>query len=350
MTNTECVSLAPAYAISRIINGCWQLTSDHGGGPGSTSDTLRTFAELVDHGFTTFDCADIYAGTESLLGRFRRTLSDPESIQIHTKFVPNKETLHLLDDHAIDAGIDRSLKRLGIEQLDLVQFHWWNYDVPGLDRLTQRLLTAQQAGKIRLLGLTNFNTEYVRHIAATGASIISLQTQYSLLDRRPEKMMAAASDETGIRLIPYGVLAGGFISQAYVDQPCPASLNRSLQKYRLVIDEAGGWSALQRLLRLLSRVAEKHSTTLAAIAARWVLDQSMVGAIILGVGRQSRAAENAAIIKLQLDDEDYQCIHAHLNEQTIPPGDMFDLERDETGRHAQIIRTDLQTVDEDAPA
>ena len=71
MTDVPRVELRPGYSIARIINGCWQLTPDHGGGPKAESDGLNRFAELVEHGFTTFDCADIYEGTEAMLGRSR---------------------------------------------------------------------------------------------------------------------------------------------------------------------------------------------------------------------------------------------------------------------------------------
>ena len=191
MSDVARVELAPGYSISSVINGCWQLTPDHGGGPGSEKKTHKIFAELVEYGFTTFDCADIYIGVEETLGRFRRSLPDGDKVQIHTKYAANKESLHELTNEKIDAAVDRSLRRLGVERLDLLQYHWWNYDVSGLDNLTERLVRAQQAGKIRLLGLTNFNTAHVQEIVATGADIVSLQAQYSLLDRRPEKTMAS---------------------------------------------------------------------------------------------------------------------------------------------------------------
>lgn len=341
MTDLERFELAPGYSISRVVNGCWQLTPDHGGGPGSAKESQRMFADLVDHGFTTFDCADIYVGVEDALGRFRRTLADPERIQIHTKYAPDRDSLPELNDAEIDAAIDRSLQRLGVERLDLLQFHWWDYAVPGLDRLIERLVRAQQAGKIRLLGATNFNTDYVQHMLDGGAAIVSLQSQYSLLDRRPDKAMTRLCADKGLCLLPYGVLAGGFLSGRYLGADAPSRMNRSLQKYRLIIDEIGGWDALQRLLEMLAEIATRHDTTIDAVAARWVLDRPGVAAIILGIGSQSRAGQNAALGELRLDEEDRQEIAAHIESQGIPPGDMYDLERDADGRHAKIIKTNL---------
>jgi aryl-alcohol dehydrogenase-like predicted oxidoreductase len=340
----ECprVELAPDYSIAKIINGCWQLTPDHGGGPESRMNTLRRFAELVDYGFTTFDCADIYTGTEELLGEFRRTLSDPDVIQVHTKFVPNKNALAELDDKSIDAAIDQSLGKLGVDVLDLVQFHWWNYATAGLERMYERLLYAQSTGKIRLLGVTNFNTEQLRKLLDQDAPIVSMQAQYSLLDRRPERSMVESCAKGNVVLLPYGVLAGGFLSDKYLGNAAPTKPNRSLQKYQLIIEEVGGWDTLQRLLEVLASIAGKHDTGIDTIAARWVLDQSTVAAIILGIGSRSRARENLAISEIDLDDDDRHNIVECLKSLTVPPGDPYDLERDTDSIHSRIIRTELQ--------
>ncbi len=341
MTEIERIGLAPGYTIARVINGCWQLTPDHGGGPASEQEILRIFAELVEHGFTTFDCADIYTGVEDLLGKFRRSLIDPDKIQIHTKFAPDRNTLQQLTDRDIDAAIDRSLKRLGVEQLDLLQFHWWNYAAPGLQNMVDRLVRAQQAGKIRLLGTTNFDTAHMREIIANGASIVSIQSQYSLLDRRPEKHMVKLAADTGIALLPYGVLAGGFLTEKYLGAPCPAVMNRSMQKYRLIIDEIGGWDAFQALLGVLGTIANKHSTSIATVAARWVLDRPQVASVILGVGSRSRAGENLALGGLHLDEDDRRALSRQLQAQPIPVGDMYELERDPDGLHTKVIKMNL---------
>ena len=338
------VELAPGYSIARIINGCWQLTPDHGGGPGSREAAFAVFDELLDHGFTTFDCADIYVGVEETLGAWRRRLRDPDRVQLHTKLVPDRATLHELRPHDVDEAIDRSLRRLGVDRLDLVQCHWWRYEVPGLAMMIDRLREAQARGKIRLLGTTNFDTGHVRAMLAEGAPIASLQAQYSLLDRRPERQMTALCAESDVRLLPYGVLAGGYLSERYLDSPATPPANRSLTKYRLIIEEVGGWDAFQSLLRTLSSIADKHGVTIAAVAARWVLDQPAVAAIILGVGHRSRATQNLAIASLALDDEDHQRLSSRLASLIIPPGDMYELERDPDGVHAGIIKTDLNAA------
>ena len=87
----------------------------------------------LDAGITTFDCADIYTGVEELIGGFLSTLGPSERlrVQVHTKCVPDRDSLASLDARQVAALVDRSLVRLGVERLDLVQLHWWDYDVPG---------------------------------------------------------------------------------------------------------------------------------------------------------------------------------------------------------------------------
>ena len=124
------VDLAPGYSVSRLINGGWQLSEGHREGGFDRQSVLGELRELVESGLTTFDCADIYAGVEELLGELVRTLGGQGKVQIHTKYVPDLTDLRTVTRRDVEATIDRSLHRLGVEQLDLVQFHWWDYEVP----------------------------------------------------------------------------------------------------------------------------------------------------------------------------------------------------------------------------
>ena len=82
-----------------------------------------------------------------------------------------------------------------LDRLDLVQFHWWDYDVPRAVAVALELVSLQRAGKIRLIGLTNFDTAHVEALSAAGVPIASHQVQYSLLDDRPAHVTEAAPDD-----------------------------------------------------------------------------------------------------------------------------------------------------------
>src|SRR5262245_7854423 len=193
---------------------------------------------FVETGVTTFDCADIYTGVEALIGRWRRRRkgSAGADVQVHTKYVPDLDRLPTHSRADVVRGVDRSLARLGVDRLDLVQLHWWDYDAPGYVDAAGWLDDLRRAGKIRCVGLTNFNGTRLAEIVDAGIRPASHQVQYSVLDRRPAHGLASQCARDGIGLLCYGALAGGFLSERYVGQPDPQPPleNRSLVKYRLI--------------------------------------------------------------------------------------------------------------------
>lgn len=341
--------LAPGYSIARILNGGWQLSAGHHPNAPETSETLRSLARLAEAGFTTFDCADIYTGVEELIGRFLREWPQRDEIQVHTKLVPDRSTLPTLKRASVEAIVDRSLQRLGIERLDLVQFHWWDYDTAGCAETAGWLDDMRRAGKIRLIGATNFSTVQLGEILDSGVSIAVHQVQYSLLDRRPAndetRSMVDLCQQHGVGLLCYGSLAGGFLSERYRRTESPTELrNRSLVKYRLIIDEFGGWGLFQELLEALATVADRHGVTLSNVAVRWVLDQAQVAGAIVGARTASHLESNLRVFNLTLDDDDNAVLDAVLAKSTGPTGEVFGLERVPRGRHRVIMKTELNRL------
>jgi aryl-alcohol dehydrogenase-like predicted oxidoreductase len=339
--------LAPGYDISRIIKGGWQLAGGHGAVDGDAA--VADMSAFVDAGITTFDCADIYTGVEALIGTFLRRLraergaATAAAVQVHTKCVPDRDRLPHLTRDEIRGLVDRSLQRLGVEALDLVQLHWWDYQVPGVVQAAQWLDECRTQGKIRHIGLTNFDTPHVSVIAAAGAPLVSHQVQYSVLDRRPSHGMAALCGTRGIGLLTYGALAGGFLSERWLGQPEPSEPreNRSLVKYHLIIHEFGGWARFQALLGELDRIARRHHTTIGAIAVRWALDQPGVAGVIVGARHAGHLAQTVAAARVTLDDDDRAAIARVQAGAPGPAGDVYDLERVAGGRHAGIMRYNL---------
>lgn len=342
------LELAPGYSIARIVNGGWQLAAGHRAAavdPGAAVDAMIRLAEA---GFTTFDCADIYTGVEELLGRFLKAYARRDEVQVHTKLVPDRGALPGLGRRYVERVVDRSLTRLGVERLDLVQLHWWDYEVPGYVEAAGWLDELRRAGKVRLLGLTNFDVPHAAEIVASGVPIAALQIQYSLLDRRPENGMTELCARHGIRLLTYGALAGGFLCERYLGaaEPEEPLANRSLVKYRLVIDEIGGWPLYQELLAELRRIAGRHGVSAANVAVRWVLERPPVAAAIVGARTAAHARSNARAFGFALDARDHDALAAVLARSRGPRGDVFGLERQPRGRHAAILKTDLNRLAE----
>ncbi len=318
-----------------IINGGWQLAGGHG--PVDRDRAIEDMAAFVEAGITTFDCADIYNGVEQLIGDFRRARPDlAPGVRVHTKFVPDLDRLATMTGSDVERIIDRSRQRLGVEALDLVQFHWWDYRTPRYIEFGRELVRLADCGKIRQIGLTNFDSVRVKEFLGTGIPIAAHQVQYSLFDRRPARAMAAL----GIPLLCYGSLAGGFISERWLGakEPEEPLENRSLTKYKLIIDEFGGWSLFQDLLKTLSSIGVRHSVPMGAVAIRWVLDQPGVTAVIVGARSRTHLASTLAALPLGLTRSDLSDIGEILSRSTGPPGDVYALERDRQGAHGRIMR------------
>jgi aryl-alcohol dehydrogenase-like predicted oxidoreductase len=338
-------TLRDGYSISRIIKGGWHLAGDHGAI--DPKEAMRDMALFVEAGITTFDCADIYTGVEALIGNFRRSYPTlATQIQVHTKFVPDLSELATLDSDYVERIVDRSLQRLGVERLDLVQFHWWDYRVRRYVEIALELERLRRAGKIGHIGVTNFDTPRLREIVAAGVPVAFHQLQYSLLDNRPDAEMVNYCRASQIALLCYGTVAGGFLSERWLGKPEPGAAtlaNRSLIKYKLIIDDFGGWGALQELLQVLAGIAAKHRTDLASIASRVILDRFGVAGVIVGATNTAHLQAHAQLSALQLDADDLTAI-AELTEQRHgPSGDVYTLERDRTGRHGQIMKYELNT-------
>jgi aryl-alcohol dehydrogenase-like predicted oxidoreductase len=339
--------LAPGHRISRVIKGGWQLSEGHG--QVDTSTSVDDMIAFCDAGITTFDCADIYTGVEEMIGAFRTAYANQRGaealaqVKVHTKCVPDLEKLATFTRPDLVAGIDTSLKRLKAETLDLVQFHWWDYEVDRHVEVAGWLTDLRAQGKITNIGATNFNTATMMALVDAGIPLVSMQVQYSLLDDRPARAMAEAARKAGIGLLCYGSVSGGLLSERWLGVPEPTGNfeNRSLIKYKLIVDEFGGWELFQTLLKALGTVAARHGTDIASVASRVVLDRPGVTAVIVGARNASHIPRNAALTEISLTDVDKAEIAAVTAQANPVPGDVFDVERDRNGRHGSIMKYNL---------
>lgn len=342
MSDIPRFQLSDHYSISRVIKGGWQLAGDHGDINPEQAD--RDMSAFVEAGITTFDCADIYTGVESLIGSFRsRHPGLAARTQVHTKFVPDLGSLGNVDSAYVERIIDRSLQRLHAERLDLVQFHWWDYSVRGYVEAAQCLEHLRVKGKIFRIGVTNFDVPRLMELLDAGVPVVAHQLQYSLLDARAENGMLQACQRRGISLLCYGTVAGGFLSDRWLGRPEPAGTftNRSLIKYKLIIDDFGGWELFQELLRTLRAIADKHGCDIATVASRAMLQKPGVAAVIVGATSAAHLASNTRIGAVALDSTDLSAIDAVVRRRNGPEGDVFTLERDRHGRHGRIMKYDL---------
>lgn len=315
----ERTELASDLEICRILNGMWQVSGTHG-----QIDANTAIDEMVNYhnaGFTTWDLADIYGPAESFIGEFSKKIDKP--FEALTKFVPNPGPM---SSSIVSYYIEQSMKKMNTDCLDMVQFHWWDYDNLSYLDAMHHLSKLQSENKIRHLGLTNFDTERIRTMIESGFTIASNQVQYSILDCRPEKLMVPYFAKNNIKILSYGTLLGGFFSERYLgaDEPTRADLvTASLGKYKNMIDAWGGWELFQELLSVLGDIAKKHHCSIANIATRFILDKPQVAGVIIGarLGISQHREDNLKAFELKLDSDDVSAI----NTVTAKANDLFEI-------------------------
>ena len=314
------LQFTPDLNICRVLNGMWQVSGAHG--RINSKVAIQSMFDYMDAGFTTWDLADHYGPAEDFIGEFRRQLVETRgtealsNLQAFTKWVPRptKMTRKLVEDN-----INISLRRMGVDSLDLMQFHWWDYRDENYLEALKYMTQLQEEGKIKHLALTNFDTKHVKIITDAGIKIVSNQVQLSLIDRRPLVNMVQFCQENNIKLFAYGTLCGGLLSEKYLGKPEPrgGELNTaSLRKYKNMVDGWGGWSLFQELLSTLQQIAQKHAVSIANVAVRYILDQPAIAGVIVGarLSVSQHLEDNARVFNLMLAHSDYQQIDAVLGQ------------------------------------
>ncbi|MHA6345297.1 aldo/keto reductase [Roseivivax sp. CAU 1761] len=351
--SVETTHLRPGHEISRVIRGGWQLAGDHGSVDRRAA--IADMAAFVEAGITTFDCADIYTGVEEMIGEFIADLrrsggaAAAERVVVHTKLVPDLGRLPDLRADEVEAIVDRSLRRLQVERLDLVQFYWWDLSLGDPLAALEVLKRCQKKGKIASLGVTNWDVAQTRPFVEAGIDLVSTQVQYSVLDRRAEATLVPWAAEAGLQLLCYGTLAGGFLTERWLGLPDPgfAFENRSLVKYRLIIDEFGPWPLFQELLAALKAVGDRHGVSLSSVATAWVLDGPQVAAAIVGARYARHLPQTLQVFDVALSDRDRDEIGAVIARAQGPDGPVFGLEADRTSRHGRIMKYNLNARPDD---
>ncbi|XP_057955030.1 flagellar radial spoke protein 5 [Malania oleifera] len=299
--------------ICRVLNGMWQTSG--GWGRIDRDDAVEAMLRYADAGLSTFDMADHYGPAEDLYGIFINRLRRErppeflEKVRGLTKWVP--PPVKMTSSYVRDS-INVSRKRMDVSSLDMLQFHWWDYSNPGYLDALKHLADLKEEGKIKTVALTNFDTDRLQIILENEISVVSNQVQHSIVDMRPQQKMAELCQLTGVKLITYGTVMGGLLSEKFLDTNLaipfagPPLNTPSLQKYKRMVDAWGGWSLFQVLLQTLKKVASKHGVSIPTIAVKYILDQPYVAGSMIGVrlGLAEHIQDSNAVFSLVLDEDD----------------------------------------------
>ena len=318
--------LSSDLKISRIITGLWQMADIEREEDIDPKAYAEKIIPYVEAGLTTFDMADHYGSSELIVGEYNLNNSTSD-VQLLTKWVPKPGKV---DKQSVSDAVQLALDRMKQTSIDLMQYHAWYYPDPSwLDALFY-LTELKQEGLIKNIGVTNFDAAHLRVACASGIPIVSNQISHSLIDQRANSSkIIDVCNEYGIKLLAYGVVMGGFLTNKWLNknEPKPENLKTwSEMKYKRFIDESGGWDAYQNLLNVVNQIAQNNDVSIANICSRYILENPLVAGIIIGarLGENNHIKDNLNILKTKISKEEINLIRDAQKELNPIPGDCGD--------------------------
>ena len=320
------IALSERLSISRLICGLWQVADLEKAGklldPDVAADALEAYAKA---GFDTFDMADHYGSAELITGRLMARYGEGRKRPVaFTKWCPEPGPMTA---DIVRKGVQERLDRLGVDRVDLLQFHWWTFEHPAWLDALHEMARLKEEGLIGAIGVTNFDAAHLALALADGVPVATNQVSFSLVDRRAAGPLSALCRDKGVKLLAYGTLCGGFLSGKWLDKAEPTDIaDWSRSKYKRFIDTAGGWDVFQGILGAAGTIATKHDVSISNVATRWVLEHEAVAAAIIGarITESEHRADNLKVFGFALDAEDKALLDRAFDAATPIPGDCGD--------------------------
>ncbi len=305
LPTTELGSNGPTVGIQGL--GCMGMSEFYG--PTDTTEALATLDAALEAGVTLFDTADIYGSghNEELIGPFVRANRD--RVVLATKFAIERRA----DDPAyrgvrndaayVRAAVDASLRRLGVDVIDVYYMHRRNPDVPFAESVGA-MAELVRAGKVRHLGLSEVTGTELREAHAVHP-IAALQSEWSIFSRDVESSAVPAAAELGVAFVPYSPLGRGFLTGSFA-----AAEQLSADDYRRYHPQFSGPNAEANaaLVAPILKIAAGRGVSAAQVALAWVHQRAEVHGLtvvpIPGTRKRTRLAENNAAATLRLTPEE----------------------------------------------
>ncbi len=311
--------------------GTWAIGGWRWGGTDDAA-AIRAIQRAVDVGMTCIDTAAVYGQghSETVVGKaiagrrddvivatkcgLRWDCEDGEFAMDSVDNLGRPIKIYRnLRPESIRYEVDQSLKRLGIDTIDLYQCHWPDSTTP-LDETMGAMVEIQQAGKIRYIGVSNFTPDMVRQCMAV-ANVVSVQPKYNALDRDIEEELLPFCREHGIGVLTYSSIGQGLLSgKVTMDREFPET---DLRSNRVWFKPENRKRVLDMLQRI-QPIADAHGATLAQVAIAWVVAQPGVTTALVGARNEHQAEENAKAGDLELTDDELQAIRTAVEEVGRP--------------------------------
>jgi len=307
--------------VTPVIYGAWVIGGMFWGGA-DDEESVSAVKTVLDSGIETIDTAPMYGcgKSEELIGKAIRGRRDEvviatkcglrwdsdegqEFFNVKMFGGPDKMVRRNLKPDSIRYECEESLKRLGVETIDLYQCHWADPTTPIEDSMAE-LVKLKDEGKIREIGVSNFSADQIREARET-APVVSDQPKFSALDRRAEQELLPYCRKNNVGVIVYTPMEKGLLTGAVtMDREFPKDDVRYNDKWFQPQNRKRVLEALDRI----RPIAEKHNATLAQLVVSWTFHQPGITAAIVGGRNEKQVSENAGAMKVDLDDSELKKI------------------------------------------
>jgi aryl-alcohol dehydrogenase-like predicted oxidoreductase len=296
--------------VSELSFGTWLTVA----GGIAREQAIRCIHAALDHGITLFDTANQYGAGEAerVLGEALRSYPrDRYLIATKLYFPVGDEADHGLSAQQIEKQLDRSLRRLGVEVIDLYQCHRFDKERPLEETLTA-LNRAVESGKVRAIGFSEWTAEQIDSAAAVAGTggltpFTSSQPQYSMLWRKPEAAVFPVCARHGIGNLAFSPLAHGVLTGKYAPgQPPPPGSRAASEQMNAFMESAGRHYRSDFLLQAVEQlkpIAADMGLTMAQMALAWVLRRPEVSSAIIGASRPEQIEDNVRAVGVTLPPE-----------------------------------------------
>jgi aryl-alcohol dehydrogenase-like predicted oxidoreductase len=294
---------------------------------GAETDEEASHEQLdafLEAGGTLVDTADVYGrgASEEIVGRWLddrpADLTDRVVLATKARFAMGRDANDVgLSRRHLSRALDASLRRLRVDTIDLYQVHGWDPLTP-IEETLGFFDDAVRAGKVRYAGLSNFTGWQVQK-AVDVADVrrlprpVTLQPQYNLLAREVEWEIVPACEHSGLGLLPWSPLGGGWLTGKYTREQRPAGATRlgenperGVEAYDTRAGSDRTWAVIDALLA----VAQRRGVPMATAALAWLHDRPTVSSVILGARTTDQLAQNLTAVGVHLDDEETAVLDA----------------------------------------
>lgn len=305
--------------VSIVVLGTW-VTGGWLWGGADDKESIKTIHRALELGFNFIDTAPVYGfgKSEKIIGQALKEWGNRSDIVIATKcgleWDEKENVRRNSSPQRIQYEVDQSLKRLGVDCIDLYQVHWPDTQTP-FEATMQVLQKLQESGKIRYIGLSNFSKEQISACLQAGP-VHSLQPPYNIFEREAEKELLPFCMENGIATLGYGGLCRGLLTGKFTgdEQFAKGDLRRFDPKFK-----PDRFKQYLKAVDALKKLAAKYDKTVAQFALRWAIQQPGLTTVIAGARTPRQVEDNAGVSDWRITEEDIRKVDEILEKHIKTP-------------------------------